>query len=224
MAPKKKIAPDFPAFPGHGVLTRDDDPSYSEGVVRADSTAEGLVVRHPRLASVTYPTDNLTIDQKTGRLSFISSAAPYGIRELREDDGEWLSKFKTYLPLTALHGLIGSDSGDEVADLSTDDLTAPDETLDAFATDGSPYIVGIVYTNTAGRWSREGGDWVLLGGDDDTFSSDNDDLSVISIDPERADDFLNMYDQNYVTVTDAERFEAPDSPQDSEYSSNEKSD
>jgi hypothetical protein len=204
---KKKIAPDYPAFPGHGVLTRDDDSSYAEAVRHATSTEEGLEVQHPRLSSVTYPTDNLTIDQKTGRLSFISSATPYGIRELREDDGAWLSKYKTLLPISALNGLIGYDSGEDVAN-PEDDLTQPDESLDAFATDTSPYVVGVVYTNNAGRWSREGGDWVLLSPTDTTFDADEDtDLTVITIDPDRADDFLRSYDQNYVSVNDAEKFE-----------------
>jgi hypothetical protein len=208
MAKKTKTIPVFPAFPGHGVLTRDDEPTAAEAVVRADSTKDGLIIHMPGISPVTYPSKDLTVDQKTGRLTFTSAATRYRLRELREDDGVWLSKYKTLLPLPALGALVEpGTSGDQVA--SPDDSNnIQNETLDAFATEDSVYIVGVVYTNSAGRWVREGGDWLLLSGSDTTFSGD--DLIVITVDPRKADQFLDMFDQNFVTVTDAERYEAED--------------
>jgi hypothetical protein len=205
---KKKTVPVYPAFPGHGALTRDDKPQEAEAVLRADSTKDGLVIHFPKVSPVSYPSTDLTVDQKTGRLTFTSAATRYQLRELREDDGEWLSKYKTLLPLPALGALVEpGTSGDQVAS-PDDSMNNPSESIDAFATEDSVYIVGVVYTNTAGRWSRQGGDWILLAGSDTTFSDD--DMMVIPIDPAKAGQFLDMYDQNHVTVTDAERYEAQD--------------
>lgn len=211
----KKTIPVYPAFPGHGVLTRDDDTQFAEVVSRADTTPDGVIVQLPGKAPVNYATDEVTADQKTGRLAFTSTGTPFRIRELREDDGEWLSRYKTLLPLPALDALVEpGTTGDNVAtpDIT---LTVADESLDAFASDDSVYVVGIVYTNSAGRYTRVDGDWVLLAGDDDTF--EDDDLSVITLDPAKANQFLAMYDQNYVTVADAQRFEDSDTNGDSEY-------
>lgn len=205
---KKKKTPVYPAFPGHGVLTRDDDTSDVQAVVKADSTDDGLIVHMPGISPVSFPSTDLTVDQKTGRLTFTSAATRYRLRELREDDGEWLSKYKTLLPLPALGALVGPEtSGDQVAS-PDDNMNNPSETIDAFATEDSVYVVGVVYTNNAGRWVREGGDWLLLAGSDETFSGDE--IIVIPIDPRKADQFLSMYDQNFITVTDAERYEAED--------------
>lgn len=210
----KKVAPNFPAFPGNGVLTRTDQPGYAQAVTNADSTSDGIILGLPGYSPVTFPTTDLTQDQSTGRLNFTSANTPYGIRELREDDGQWLSKYKTLLPLPALGALVGPGfSGDQVAD-PDDDLDTPDESLDAFAMDDSAYIVGVLYTNNAGQYARQDGDWVLLSPDDDTFSDP--DLSVIQIDPTKADQFLSMYDQNYISVADAEQYEDPNADSDAD--------
>lgn len=201
----RKDVPSYPAFPGNGVLYRADDPSYAEAVVRADAVEGGLDIHHPGNSPVLYPSDDVTVDGNTGRLNFTSTGTPFGIRELREDDGSWLSRYKTLLPLPALGNLIGRVG--DTKDMAIANPTDPRETLDAFSTDDSPYIVGVLYTNSAGRWSREGGDWVPVSPDDSTFNTDEDDLIITPIDPNRADQFLSLFDQNYVSVSDAERFE-----------------
>ena len=202
MANKTK-AP-FPVFPGKGVLTRDDNPNYAKAVLSADSTPGGIIIAMPGISPVTYPTTDVTTDPDTDRISFISSQTPYRIRELREDDGSWLSNYQTFLPLTALEALMEPQ---KAGDMATPDVNfdMPDESLDAFAYDDSVYVVGLLYTNGAGRWSRQDGVWVGLSPNDNTF--EDPDMIVIEIDPTKANQFIAMYDQNYVTVTDAENYE-----------------
>lgn len=198
----KKI-PVIPVFTEPGVLTRDDDPKYHQAVSGVYATPNNLVVGMPGVEPVNFPSDNITVNGTTGRLSFISSDTPYRVRELREDDGEWLSKYKTLLPLEALGAIVGPmNKGDDV-----DTTSGPDplsESLDAFSLEDSVYVVGLVYTNNAGRWIRVDGDWVLMSPTDDTY----DDMVVTTIDPDRADEFVQMYDNNFVTVEDAEHYEA----------------
>ncbi len=201
----RKDVPSYPAFPSNGVLYRADDPDYAQAVVRADAVNGGLDIHMPGISPVKYPSDDVTVDGNTGRLNFTSTGTPFGIRELREDDGSWLSRYKTLLPLPALGSLIGRVGDAE--GMATANPNDARETLDAYSTEDSPYIVGVLYTNNAGRWSREGGDWIPVSPDDATFSTNDDDLIVTPIDPDRADQFLSMFDQNYVSVADAERFE-----------------
>lgn len=207
MAKKNSVPETYPAFPRAGVLTRDDQPEYAQALTRADSEKGLLRVSLAGLSPVTFPTESITADQNTGRLSFISSNTPYRIRELREDDGEWLSKYKTYLPIEALYALVSPTApGDDLTSPRTAALSGAPETLDAYSMDDSVYIVGVVYTNSQGRWSRIDGDWILLSPTDDSYAG----MSVTHIDPDQADTFLDFYDQNYVSITDAEKYAGPD--------------
>lgn len=192
----------FPLFDQAGVLTRDDDPAFHQAVSGVYSTPDNLVVGMPGVSPVNFPSTNITVNGTTGRLGFISSDTPYRVRELREDDGEWLSRYKTLLPLEALEALVGPmETGEDVD--NEDNSGAPSESLDAYSLDDSVYIVGLVYTNTAGRWTRIDGDWVLMSPTDDTF----DDMVVTTIEPSKADQFIQLYDNNFVTVQDAEQYE-----------------
>lgn len=83
------------------------------------------------------------------------------------------------------------------------------ETLEARAANDSAYIVGLLYNNDSGTWSRIDGDWVLLAPEDEAYE----DTVVIEIDPDKASDFIKMYDDNYITVTDAEQYELVDEDQ-----------
>lgn len=206
---KKKTTKPYPIYPGYGVLTRDDAPNYTQAVTGVTQTDDTLSVSMPGLSPVIYPSTNITTDPNTGRLSFISSNTPYRVRELSEDDGSWLSSYKTFLPQTALEALMGPIDLGDADPMATPDinLDMPPETLDAFAFDDSVYIVGLLYTNTSGRYSRQDGDWMLLSPDDDTFQ--NPQMVAIEINPPSANQFIQMYDQNYVTVTDAEQYENP---------------
>lgn len=181
----------------YGVLNKDDDLLFAEAVNDQIVTDYSVTLVKPGGEQIDFiqPT-RISRDRATGRLSFESGGDSYTVRELREDDGQWISKYKTWLPIAALQTLINGDT--------VEDLSQVEESIDAFALDDSPYVLGVVYTNNAGRWVRLNGDWVLLAPEDTTYSG----MGVINIDPERADEFLALYDDNFVTVQDAEAFEA----------------
>ena len=116
------------------------------------------------------------------------------IRDLREEDGVWMSRYKISLPIEALEQLTRQTGG------------TVNETLTAYALDDSAYLVGLSYTNDMGQWARINGDWVLLSPEDDTFS----DTIVLEINMDMSSEFLDLYDNNFVTVTDAEKYEVAD--------------
>lgn len=201
----------YPAFPYFAVLTVADNSAPAQGILAASikENRKGVTVILPHGVSQNFVTNDITLDQNADRLEFVSDDTTYRIRELRDSDGAWLSEYHIDLPVEALPALIS-----EGEDVNTD------ETLDAFATDDSVYIVGLVYTNAEGQWSRVDGDWVLLAPDDRTF----DGAVVIEIDPERGSEYLDLYDENFVTVTDTEEYESAESEESEETSTDNTSD
>lgn len=191
------------------ILTIEGDAAYALPLIRVDYDDTSVTTTDPAGAEVVYPCVSVSFDRGTGRLYFVSEGTKYRVRDIVEDDGQWLSKYHTLLPIAAIEQII---SGGKV---SATDLSGPDETIDAYALDDSAFVLGLLYTNDSGRWSRVGGDWVLLDPNDETF----DDMdSVFTIDPDRTDEFLELYDNNFVSVDDAEAYEAPEveEPEESE--------
>lgn len=186
-------------FPGYGVVTKADDPEFSIITKNAYTEGDTLTVVSPDDSETVFDAKNVSEDGKTGRIKFEADGSEYLIRELSEDDGYWLSKYKTWLPMTAIKSLINS----QAKDIENVDLNSPIESLEAYASDSSVYVVGLVYTNALGQWTRVGGDWVLTPTSDATFEG----MISIPITPDKADDFIKLYDDNYVTVADTEQYE-----------------
>lgn len=148
--------------------------------------------------------DTLTIDEKTGTIEFRAQGVDYTIREFREEDGYWVSALHMPLSVPILEGLVENvRNKNNMAMIPSAGVTTPEEKLFAYAFDDSLYIVGLVYANDMGRWLRVDADWVLLDPNDDTFNN----AEVIEIDPEKADEYVDLYDANYVPVSDTEDFE-----------------
>jgi len=195
----------YPLFTGLGVLTSEG----AQPVVTLKVTLVGKT--SVTVSAVTGPDESfkahdITVDQKTARLEFKSADTTYRVRLFREPDGLWLSSFKTDLPVEALRSL--AKEGDKI--------NHP-ESLVAYALGDSAYIVGLVYANDSGRYVRTDGDWVGLSPTDETHQ----DMEAIFIDPEKAQAFIEQYDKNFVTVSDAEQYESaePDT-EDSESDNN----
>lgn len=193
----------YPVFPSLGVLSEAGNPASSRLILSAGAAEDKsrLEIVNDTGFTEEHDTTAITVDRITARMEFVTDGKTYRIREPRENDGLWLSKYKVELPVEAIRAFaVRGDNMD------------PEETLDAFATDDSPYIVGVVYTNGVGRWTRSNGEWTLLASDDDTYT----DMDVVTIDPERADEFLSLYDDNFVSITDAEQYESAESDDDVE--------
>jgi hypothetical protein len=155
-------------------------------------TGDTLTITDTNGEATEFPTSNITVDDRTARIEFVSGDTTYRIRELRETDGSWLSIMRVDLPTEALRAF---SSGGNMN---------PDETVDAYALEDSAYIVGLVYSNAVGRWSRVDGDWILLAPGDKTY----DGMSVFTIDPDRAQAYISLFDKNHVTITDTEQYES----------------
>lgn len=159
-------------------------------------------------AHYSYPLtseSDLTINKNTGTIDFKAFDTEYTIRELREEDGYWMSSLKMPLSVPILEGMAeNARKKNNMAEVPGSDVDINDsEKLIAYAFDDSLYVVGLVYSNDTGRWLRVGADWILMSADDDTFEG----ASSIIIDPDRADEYVDLYDANHMPVSDTEEFE-----------------
>lgn len=172
-----------------GVITAPGEPPrYVAALLVNDSESEVKVVTPDGVDSIKVA--RIDPDGNSARLILVTNKVKYSWRPLREADGIWLSALKVPLPVEAIPGIA---SGEMMTEL-----------LSAFSSGDSPYVLGVVLETADGRWVRSGGQFLPMAGDDTTFA----DMDRIDIDPARAEEFLDLYDRNYVTVSDASGYEA----------------
>ena len=199
----------YPLFSQPGVLagrTSDGDVIVRGILFFGDNGDEMVAYHHDRPDSY-YPLqrEDLTVEQNTGRIRFSVNNTNYMVREFRESDGRYVSEYRTSLPTEALEKLMFSQmEGNRVAITGgTPTMDIAPERLAAYAMDDSAYVLGLVYSVGGDRWVRIDDDWILMSPDDDTFSE----MVVININPVKADDFIKLFDRNFVTVTTASKYE-----------------
>jgi hypothetical protein len=208
-----------PVFAKYGVLFRKDGTGEPKPVLGAffdenQPEADGLFVDFAgdQLGFFPIEGNGITTDEKTGTISFESYDNEYTIRELREEDGVWLSDLRVPLSVEILDTLIDQLRRNNPMNYLSGGEGLQEESLEARAANDSAYIVGLLYSNDSGTWARIDGDWALLSPTDETYE----DTVVIEIDPDKASEFIKMFDDNYITVTDAEQYELLDEDQSTE--------
>lgn len=182
-------------FTGPGVLTRASQPNEASRISSVSQNADGstIYVYNDDTTTSTFETSNVSLDRKTGRLEFVAEDTEFRARDYDESDALWMSKYHIVLPFEALDTRIDEDN------------MIPNESLEAYVSDESVYVVGVGYYNDLGQWARISGGWVSIDPSDDTYS----DMGIIEIDPTKAKEFISFFDRNHVTTTDAERYELP---------------
>jgi hypothetical protein len=151
----------------------------------------------------------LTNDKNTGIITFSDFNTDYFIRPLRDEDGKWLSDLKTPLPVEALMQKITSIKRKNEMAIFPQGATDffQEESLAAFSYPGSSAVVGLLYNDTVGRWLRIEGDWLLVNDIDDSFILD--DAQFVFIDTEKADEFIQMFDENHLDINRISEFAQP---------------
>lgn len=166
-----------------------EEPKFAAALLVDDSESQVRIVGPGGVEVM----DVARIEQtdNSARLVLSTKKSKYNWRPLREADGIWLSALKVPLPVEALPSIA---TGETVAT----------EVLSAFSSGDSPYVLGVVYETADGSWVRQGGQFLPIAGDDTTYA----DMDRIEIEPGKAKEFLDLYDRNYVTVSDAVGYEA----------------
>lgn len=185
-------------FPNPGVVVSPKGETPLRAIRWAMATPDdNLKVKDRRGRVLRISADSLTQDGSNDRIVFESDGNRNFIREVQESDGTWLSRYKIALPVEVLENMVAQGEN------------AVNETILAYSLDDSPYVIGVVYKDKTGSWLRQNQEWTLLSNNDDTFDKEN--VYVSEIDPEKAGEFIELYDRNYVTVSDAEQYESAES-------------
>lgn len=195
------MSSDQPLFSQPGVLTASEGTPPAVGIrwaILSGDNGKTVKVKLTNGKTEQFDASRLTQQPRTDRIVFVSNGVTYKIRELREEDGLWLSRLRTPVPVDALETII----------LQGDD-NMQQESITAYALDDSPYVVGVVYEGPTGSFVRTDGEWAQLSSQDTTFSGAN--VFAFEINPDKVDEFIELYDQNWVSITDAEKYESADS-------------
>lgn len=173
-----------------GVLTAPgQEPRFAAALMVNENESEIQIIGADGVE--TLPVSRIDQDGTSARLVLSTKKSKYNWRQLREADGIWLSALKVPLPIEALNSIA---TGETVAT----------EVFSAFSSGDSPYVLGVTYETADGSWVRQGGQFLPMASDDTTYA----DMDRIEIEPGKAKEFLDLYDRNYVTVSDAVGYEA----------------
>lgn len=158
--------------------------------------------------------EDITNNKNTGIITFSDLTSDYYIRPLREEDGMWLSKLKTTLPVEALMQIITWNQRNDLKIFNGEYDAVEEESLMAFTFNGGSIVTGLLYNDSVGRWLRVGEDWLLVNDIDDSMILD--DAVFVTIDPEKADEFIALFDEKNLPINSIDeytkKFETEEAP------------
>ncbi len=173
-----------------GALTAPgEEPRFAAALLVSENESDIQIIGPDGVETVKV--SRIDQDGTSARLVLSTKKSKYNWRPLRDADGIWISKLQIPLPVEVLSSIATGE-------------TMATEVLSAFSSGDSPYVLGVTYQTADGSWVRQGGQFLPVATDDTTFA----DMDRIEIEPTKAKEFLDLYDRNYVTVSDAAGFEA----------------
>jgi hypothetical protein len=141
------------------------------------------------------PAESLTIVGLTGYAEFTDNGTTYLLRELDEEDGLWMSLYKTELPIPVLQQMIIAKSRNEIEKLTNFGLpeSLPEfEALYVYYEPESVRVSAIIYMSSYGIFSRNDADWQ----DINLSLPELQNLTTEDVAPEKANALINLYDNN----------------------------
>lgn len=136
----------------------------------------------------------------TGSFLFLSDGTTHVIRKLQTADGEWMSEYKTELPIEVLSRMVISSASDTIEDLVSVNLPTdlPEfEAMYAYYDEQSLNVASLVYMSSYGIYARADGNWVV----EDVSVPSYQNLMTVEIAPEKADELIQMFDDNFGSVS-----------------------
>jgi len=151
--------------------------------------------------------EELTPVGLTRDVEFSLDGTAYLIRDLTESDGEWLSEYKTALPLVVLYQTIIKQSKpaiEKILGVELPDDTPIFEAMYVYYLEGEERITSLIYMSNFGTYARDESNWI----DADISSNSYQNLETIEIDPATADELIQTLDANtgIMTVAEAKRY------------------
>lgn len=127
--------------------------------------------------------DDVTVDEKSGKITFNSSGEKYVIRAMQDSDGVQLSTLGIPVPAQALETLFMREVAMVFNPESID--TSAGESLIALADEAAGEVQELVYTSDAGMFVRNNGGWFRVPPEHDEF----DGLVILEVNPSFVETF-----------------------------------
>lgn len=127
--------------------------------------------------------DDVTVDEKSGKITFNSSGEEYVIRAIQDSDGTQLSMLGIPVPAEALEKLFMREVAMVFNPESID--TSAGESLIALAEEAAGEVQELVYTSDAGMFVRNNGGWFRVPPEHDDF----DGLVILEVSPSFVETF-----------------------------------
>jgi len=186
-----------PVYGRVGVLESDNSKENVLGVYYdRDPQFQGLYVITP--AGVKYfdlPAESMAQVGLTGFVEFNAGGVQYLVRELDEEDGLWMSAYKTELPIPVLQQMIITKSREQIKILTQIDLpeSLPEfEALYVYYKPKAERITAIIYMSSYGVFTRNDADWQEV----NLSLPELQDLTTEDVDSANANSLINLYDTN----------------------------
>jgi len=142
------------------------------------------------------PLNKIDVLGLTGFLMFISEENEYLLRKLQTADGLWMSSYKTELPIEVLHRMVISSSSDTIEQLVEIELPEdlPNfEAIYVYYDETTLSVISLVYMSSHGIYAKANANWVP----EDISVPSYQNLSTIEIDPDSADELIQLFDEKF---------------------------
>lgn len=174
-----------------------------------DPEFQGLYVLYPS-GSVGYyevNPDELSPVGLTRNVQFVSEGKEIIIRDLLESDGEWLSEYKTELPLVVLYQTIIKQSKpaiEKILGVELPDDTPNFEAMYIYYQEGAEQITSLVFMSNFGIYARDESSWI----ESDISTPAYQNLDTMEVNPDGANELIETLDANtgIMTVEEAKKY------------------
>jgi hypothetical protein len=146
------------------------------------------------------PLDEVDTIGLTGFLIFISEGTEHVLRKLQTADGQWMSPYKTELPIEVLYRKVISSSSDTIEELV--DIELPEdlpefESIYVYYDETTLSVISLVYMSSYGIYAKANANWVP----EDISVPSYQHLSTVEIDPDKADELIQLFDEKFGNVS-----------------------
>jgi hypothetical protein len=187
-----------PVYGRVGVLESDASKDAIIGVYydRAPEFQGLYVITVDGIKYFDVPAEQLGTVGLTGYVEFKSNGVPYLVRELDEEDGLWMSVYKTELPIPVLQQMLVTKGRSVISGLTGIEIpqSLPEfEAMYVYYDKKSDRLSTIIYMGSYGAFSRSDADWHEA----NLSLPELQNLVTEEVDPAKANALINLYDENF---------------------------
>lgn len=191
-------------YAGVGVLERLDEPTEPLAIKYAVEKEDGdIEVEYVDDSRESFPPKQGSIVSYTYGVVLFSTdeGEEYALRQVSDEDGEWISQLKIQLPVIALHYLLLKPEETREMPYLADEL----EKLIALKSPDSDNILSLMYLNRYGAFVRINENWISISPADSSL----DGTIPYTVNADTAQEFVDMYDKEALEYPQVEDYLSP---------------